>query len=197
MFYLDRLIPMALLVLGCMLFAAGTAFAGPAAIKVHSGHHGGHHVAKRAYGHGHGHVHGHSHTAKHGNVCRTIYTFGRRGSVKQVICDGVSNRHDRPPAWAPAHGRRHVQQYRHHRGHKKHRSKRHYRPVLLEHQNTGWPINLEPIGQVVAPATRQVTDGRYCREYTRTATIDGRPQQIYGHACLQPDGNWQIIDFVP
>jgi hypothetical protein len=36
-------------------------------------------------------------------------------------------------------------------------------------------------------------DGRYCREYQRTATIDGREQQIYGTACLMPDGSWQIV----
>ena len=188
MFHLDRLIPMALLALGCVLFAAGSAFAGPAAIKVHSGHHGGHHgghhVAKRAYGHDHGH--GHSHAAKHGNVCRTVFTFGRRGIVKQVICDGVSNRHAGPSAWAPARGKRHAHQHR--------KSNRRYRPVALKHENSGWSNGQAPTGQIVTPATRQVADGRYCREYTRTATIDGRPQQIYGRACLQPDGSWQIVD---
>jgi hypothetical protein len=32
-----------------------------------------------------------------------------------------------------------------------------------------------------------------CREYQGTATIDGRPQQTYGTACLQPDGTWRIV----
>ena len=32
-----------------------------------------------------------------------------------------------------------------------------------------------------------------CREYQSTTTIDGRPQQVYGTACLQPDGSWRIV----
>jgi len=32
-----------------------------------------------------------------------------------------------------------------------------------------------------------------CREHQSTTTIDGRPQQTYGTACLQPDGTWQIV----
>jgi hypothetical protein len=31
-----------------------------------------------------------------------------------------------------------------------------------------------------------------CREYQTTATIDGKPQEIHGTACLQPDGTWQF-----
>lgn len=49
--------------------------------------------------------------------------------------------------------------------------------------------------QVSAVPTRDFRDaeGRYCREYQRTATIDGREQQIYGTACLMPDGAWRIV----
>lgn len=36
--------------------------------------------------------------------------------------------------------------------------------------------------------------GRYCREYQTTATIGGRVEQVYGTACRQPDGSWQIVD---
>jgi hypothetical protein len=35
--------------------------------------------------------------------------------------------------------------------------------------------------------------GQTCREYRSTMTIDGRPQPVYGTACLQPDGSWRII----
>jgi hypothetical protein len=35
--------------------------------------------------------------------------------------------------------------------------------------------------------------GRYCREYQRTAIIDGREQPVYGTACLMPDGAWRIV----
>ena len=31
-----------------------------------------------------------------------------------------------------------------------------------------------------------------CREYTATARIAGRDQQIYGRACRQPDGAWKF-----
>ena len=49
--------------------------------------------------------------------------------------------------------------------------------------------------QVAAVPTRDFRDdeGRYCREYQRTAIIDGREQQIYGTACLMPDGAWRIV----
>jgi hypothetical protein len=35
--------------------------------------------------------------------------------------------------------------------------------------------------------------GAYCREYTGTIYVGGRPEQGYGTACLQPDGSWQVI----
>jgi hypothetical protein len=37
-------------------------------------------------------------------------------------------------------------------------------------------------------------DTSYCREYSRTATVDGQPVEVYGTACLQPDGSWRIVD---
>lgn len=33
----------------------------------------------------------------------------------------------------------------------------------------------------------------YCREYTSTANINGKPVQTYGTACRQPDGTWRIV----
>jgi hypothetical protein len=45
-----------------------------------------------------------------------------------------------------------------------------------------------------AVATRPAAPASgYCREYQSTTTIDGRPQPVYGTACLQPDGSWRII----
>ena len=35
--------------------------------------------------------------------------------------------------------------------------------------------------------------GRYCREYRTTATIGGRTRKVYGTACRQPDGAWQVV----
>lgn len=35
--------------------------------------------------------------------------------------------------------------------------------------------------------------GTYCREYSQSVMIDGRPQETYGTACLQRDGAWHIV----
>ncbi len=37
-------------------------------------------------------------------------------------------------------------------------------------------------------------DGRYCREYITEAVVGGRTEQVYGTACRQPDGAWQIVN---
>ncbi|RMD62669.1 MAG: hypothetical protein D6826_06855 [Alphaproteobacteria bacterium] len=34
---------------------------------------------------------------------------------------------------------------------------------------------------------------RYCREYLGEGTIAGRVQPLYGRACRQPDGSWEIV----
>jgi hypothetical protein len=49
---------------------------------------------------------------------------------------------------------------------------------------------------VSAVPTRDFRDnaGRYCREYQRTAVINGRQQQVYGTACQMPDGSWRIVN---
>ena len=50
-----------------------------------------------------------------------------------------------------------------------------------------------PPAAYVPPVAQNQTQGQTCREYQSTMTIDGRPQQTYGTACLQPDGTWQIV----
>lgn len=40
---------------------------------------------------------------------------------------------------------------------------------------------------------RHPSPGRYCREFSRDALISGRPQEIYGVACWQPDGSWEVV----
>ncbi|MDZ7712341.1 MAG: RT0821/Lpp0805 family surface protein [Rhodovibrio sp.] len=42
--------------------------------------------------------------------------------------------------------------------------------------------------------TYQTDGGRTCREYTTSATVGGRQQQVYGTACRQPDGSWEIVN---
>jgi surface antigen len=46
---------------------------------------------------------------------------------------------------------------------------------------------------VTPSVTWQADDGRYCREFTGTATVGGEPRQVYGRACRQPDGAWEIV----
>jgi surface antigen len=46
---------------------------------------------------------------------------------------------------------------------------------------------VEPLG------TFKGQDGRYCREFQAKALIAGESQQIYGTACRQPDGSWEIV----
>lgn len=45
---------------------------------------------------------------------------------------------------------------------------------------------------VTPQETYQDRDGRYCREYQMVSDIDGRSQQVYGTACRQEDGSWQL-----
>ena len=67
----------------------------------------------------------------------------------------------------------------------------------LEHAEDGQQItwNNPDSGtryQVVPTKTTTMVDGRYCREYTTTATVGGKVETVYGRACRQPDGAWQI-----
>ena len=48
--------------------------------------------------------------------------------------------------------------------------------------------------QVTPQPPYQDPDGRYCREYQTTAVIGGESQQVYGRACRQPDGSWQVVN---
>ncbi len=61
-------------------------------------------------------------------------------------------------------------------------------------QTAHW-INPESHRQFDITPTRswENTDGRYCREYTASAVIDGKQQKTFGTACIQPDGSWQIV----
>ncbi len=69
---------------------------------------------------------------------------------------------------------------------------------IMEHSPTGRAVEWQNPDtgvsyEVVPTQTRQDTQGRYCREYQTTATVGGRTQQVFGTACRQPDGSWQII----
>lgn len=70
---------------------------------------------------------------------------------------------------------------------------------ILEHAPNARPIAWNNPAtavryEVVPLQTYQDRAGRYCREYQTTATIGGRPQQVYGTACRQPDGSWEHMN---
>ena len=50
-----------------------------------------------------------------------------------------------------------------------------------------------PTTPVVPKTDTQTGSQTYCREFTQTANIAGKDQQMYGEACRQPDGTWKIM----
>ena len=46
----------------------------------------------------------------------------------------------------------------------------------------------------VDPGPEEYRPEGYCREYTQTIYIDGRPRSGHGLACREPDGSWQIVN---
>lgn len=68
----------------------------------------------------------------------------------------------------------------------------------LEHNSPGqpayWTNPKTSTSYTVTPAQTVTYDGNpYCREYRTVANIAGKRQQIYGTACKQPDGTWQVV----
>src|SRR3990167_4559428 len=60
-------------------------------------------------------------------------------------------------------------------------------PTYWRNAHSGTTYRVTPVHNV----TRH--GNRYCREYRTVATINGKPQQMYGTACRQPDGNWKAV----
>ena len=75
-----------------------------------------------------------------------------------------------------------------------------------EHEQTLRKALEAPVGETIrwkdADASGSVTmtregvssEGRYCREYSQKVYIGGESQQVYGTACRNPDGSWEIIN---
>ena len=49
-------------------------------------------------------------------------------------------------------------------------------------------------GTVTPTRTYQTAEGKNCREYQQTVTIDGKTERAYGTACREPDGSWRIAN---
>lgn len=69
--------------------------------------------------------------------------------------------------------------------------------AALESVRTGVPsawVNPDTGNQYIMTPTRTYDSGAGpCREYTLEATVGGRNEQIYGTACRQADGSWQVV----
>lgn len=66
----------------------------------------------------------------------------------------------------------------------------------LEHAPDGSSIRWNDADRqytVTPKTTLQEEDGRYCREYLMDAAVAGSTQQVFGKACRQPDGSWQLL----
>ena len=69
----------------------------------------------------------------------------------------------------------------------------------LEHQPTGqastWANpDSGHSGQVTPTKTYVSENGKPCREFTQTVTVDGEEEQVKATACRQEDGTWQVVD---
>jgi hypothetical protein len=50
-------------------------------------------------------------------------------------------------------------------------------------------------GPMMSQFTAMPVDGHpQCREYSVTASVEGRSQPLKGEACRQPDGSWHIAE---
>lgn len=70
--------------------------------------------------------------------------------------------------------------------------------LVLQNVRTGVPARwTNPRTQIVytmVPTKTYETPTGLCREYTMDAMIGGRPEKVWGNACLQPDGSWKVVN---
>jgi surface antigen len=68
--------------------------------------------------------------------------------------------------------------------------------LALENVRTGVPatwVNPDTgYEYAVTPTSTYESNSGPCREYTVDATIGGKTEQVYGTACRQADGSWQV-----
>ncbi|MCP4701213.1 MAG: hypothetical protein GY862_30815 [Gammaproteobacteria bacterium] len=60
-------------------------------------------------------------------------------------------------------------------------------PVSWYNPKSGNQYQVTPVSH-----PQHQTNGATCRKYTTTATIDGKAETIYGTACRQADGTWEV-----
>ncbi|MGH6619286.1 MAG: glycine zipper 2TM domain-containing protein [Alphaproteobacteria bacterium] len=66
---------------------------------------------------------------------------------------------------------------------------------VADRETIAWMDPVEGVHYAVTPTkTVKALDGRYCREYTARATVNGQAAGTFGTACRQPDGSWELIN---
>jgi surface antigen len=60
-------------------------------------------------------------------------------------------------------------------------------PTRWRNPNTGYAYEVDPMDT-------RVEGSRECREFRMLAESGSRPEEIYGTACRQPDGSWQLVN---
>jgi surface antigen len=60
-------------------------------------------------------------------------------------------------------------------------------PTSWRNPDSGYQASVTPT------RTYQQANGAYCREYSQSIIVGGKPQSAYGTACRQPDGAWQVV----
>lgn len=64
-----------------------------------------------------------------------------------------------------------------------------------DHETVAWMDAALGAHYSVTPTkTMRAVDGRYCREYSARATLNGQAAGTYGTACRQADGRWELIN---
>lgn len=64
-----------------------------------------------------------------------------------------------------------------------------------QNRTVGW-TNQQGTQYTFTPISPQQTapsHKRYCREFVQKATINGKETSVYGKACRQPDGTWEVV----
>ncbi len=123
--------------------------------------------------------------------CRTTYKYGKHGSKYRVRCrddDFRGRRSDRYERRGSGYGR----------GGNVIVIQPNYVAQTLDNASDGqsivWNDSRERTQYEIVPTkSYQTGNGRYCREYLNTATVGGQSRQVYGQACRQEDGSWEIV----
>ena len=124
--------------------------------------------------------------------CRTTYKRKKHGYKYTVRC---RDRDD--------HGYRQTHHRRYHSGQSYSRDTIAFEPRYIvqtldsaaDGEAIVWKDSRQQTELKIVPTQSYRThkDGRYCREYIGTASIGGQTREVYGKACRQEDGSWELV----